>query len=52
MLPGTSKDRYGWARPVPLVGVGVSIVCEKLEAESVLLANADELAESCSCWML
>ena len=53
MLPGNRRDRDVWARPAPLVGVGVSVFCVELEAESVLLAVADpdELEESCS-WTL
>ena len=44
MLPGTNRDRDGWARPAPLVGVGVSVFCVELEADSVLLvANAMNL---------
>jgi hypothetical protein len=49
MLPGTSRGRYGWARPpalVALVGVGVAVFCVKLE-----VADPDELEEFCS-WML
>ena len=54
MLPGTNRDRDGWARPAPLVGVWVSVFCVELEADSVLLVtNADELADSEFCsWML
>ena len=48
MLPGTRRDRDGCACPAPLLSIGVSVFCVELEAESVLLANADELAESCS----
>ena len=55
MLPGTNRVRDGWARPAPLVGVGVSVFCVELEADSVLLTSSqcDELADSEFCsWML